>query len=300
MSNEALQRMSMLAMGTFDGVHLGHKALIKATVELAKEAGKLPVIYTFSNHPRSVLAETPSALMTPEEKDEAIFALGVRIIEEVEFSDEFASTLPEKFILDLLHDFRVDTFLAGFNFRFGKDGAGNTALLRELGDKYGFNVKIIEPVTFNGVTVSSTEIRLAISSGEVEKAAKFIGEPYSIAGTIVSNRHIGRSLGFPTANLHMDTPKLIPISGVYITRARIDGKFYNAITNVGTNPTVNRTKDISIESNLLDFTGNIYGRDIRVYFLKRIRPEHKFAAVEELSAQITKDAETARTYFKSK
>jgi len=298
MSNEALQRMSMLAMGTFDGVHLGHRALIKTTVELAMEAGKLPVIYTFSNHPRSVLAETPAVLMTPEEKDEAIFALGVRIIEEVEFSDEFASTPPEKFILSLMHDFRVDTFLAGFNFRFGRGGEGNTALLRELGDKHGFNVKIIEPVTLEGITVSSTEIRLAIASGEVEKAAKMIGAPYSISGTIVSNRHIGRSLGFPTANLHMDKPKLIPISGVYITSALIDGKAYNAITNVGTNPTVNRTKEVFIESNLLDFNGDIYGHDMRVHFLKRIRPERKFVSVDELSAQIAKDAQTARAYFR--
>lgn len=284
-----------IALGTFDGVHPGHKAIICAALEKAKKRGLESIIYTFTGHPMALFGKQPPLLMTDEERLCALRRFCR--VETDEFTLEYAATEPEAFVKMLVEKHGMRCAVAGFNYTFGKNGAGDTALLNRLSAKYGFEVVIVPPVMFENEPVSSTRIRAALEAGDVEKAAQMLGYTYSLEGEIRANRGIGRSIGFPTANITDFCARVLPADGVYATRVRVRGSVYAGVTNVGCNPTVHGDK-LSVETYIIGFSDDIYGERMSVEFVSRLRGEMDFGSVEALRARIARDAQTAAQLIK--
>ncbi len=287
-----------VALGMFDGMHLGHQKLIRELLSVARAGGWRAVIFTFSNHPMSVLGNAPSLLSTSDERRSAMLAAGVDAVDMVTFDPAMARTAPNDFIRMLQERYCLKAVVAGFNYTFGARGMGNAELLRRIGAEEGFETRIVEPVLALGAEVSSSRIRAFLQEGDVVRAAALLGVRYRLSGTIVGNRHIGTQMGFPTANIRPDPVKLLPRYGVYVTRAKVDGVFHAAVTNVGMNPTVNGTA-VSVETHLLDFSGDLYGKQMEVEFVEYIRGESRFASKEALAQQIAKDAQYAHNLLKT-
>ena len=283
---------SVIALGTFDGVHAGHRALLHQAVELADALHAAPLVYTFRNHPLSLFGREPRLLMTAEERIAALTAMGLPVAADV-FDASYASTPPRDFVRMLVERFALRGVVAGFNYTFGDRGAGDTALLRALGQEMGFAVRILEPVSYEGEPVSSTRIRACLEQGRLPEANAMLGMHYALSGTVAANRRIGHALGFPTANLEGYGNKVLPLPGVYATRAFVAGEAFNAVTNVGNNPTV-EGRVTTVETHLLDFSRDIYGMPLRVEFVEFLRGEVKFSGREALAAQIASDAARAR------
>jgi riboflavin kinase/FMN adenylyltransferase len=294
-------RPVILAMGNFDGVHLGHQAIIGRAVERATARRGLSVALTFEPHPVRVLRpDPPLPLLTP-------FPLKVRWLEQsgvervlcAKFTRLFADQSPADFVHKLLVDrLRVAEVCVGDNFAFGKDRAGQPTLLRELGKKAGFEVHIQPPVVIGGQVVSSSVIRRFIEEGDVEGAARLLGRPYVLIGEIVSGRGRGEGLGFPTANLRQ-ADQLLPADGVYagwVTMAAQGGRRYQGAVNIGMRPTFGETERV-VEVHLLDYPGSgaLYGQVLELALVLRIRGEQVFASPDALKAQISKDVATVRT-----
>ena len=287
---------TVLALGMFDGMHLGHKKLIDTAVLLAKHNKLQPACFTFSNHPQELFGGKVARLITNEERAKIMQRLGVERIEEVEFTREIAGLSPERF-LDMLRDrFDPQIIVAGYNYTFGKGKKGNAELLSKLAPQKDVGVAIVPAVTVGKQPVSSTRIRELLEKGDVSSVQLLLGRTYTLEGTVVEDRRIGRTIGFPTANIEPDLSRAIPMDGVYVSMAELGGEVLPAVTNIGTNPTVGGTER-TIETNIFDFDGDIYGKELRVHFVKRLRPVMTFAGLDELKAQIAKDSAQARKYL---
>ena len=295
---------AVVTIGTFDGVHLGHQAIFKEMRRLAQEIGGETVVVTFHPHPRQVLSigtERLRFICSQEEKLKKIEEFGIDNVLIIPFTKEFASTPSEDFIKDYIIDnIHPSIIVVGYDHHFGKNRMGDYEMLTQLGKQYNFRTVQVEAQDVNEVAVSSTKIRNFLWAGNVKAANELLGYPYSVTGTVVEGNKIGRTIGFPTANL--DIPNeymMINNPGVYACQTMIDGKPYNAMANTGLRPTVeDRTDgDFIIEVNIFDFNGDLYGKTLKVWFLDRIRDEEKFKGLEALKAQLEQDRKKVKEYF---
>ena len=288
----------VLTIGNYDGIHIGHQKIIENVARKAREISGTAMLMTFNPHPLSVLKpDTYTRLITPLHlKKKLIEASGIEVMLLVPFDAQFQSLTPEMFIKDILVDrLAVKEIVVGYDFKFGKGGAGNVTMLKKLAGTYGFRFETIEAITLDGERVGSNAIRKLIMDGNVEKAAKFLGRPHMIEGTVVKGENRGKWMGFPTINL--DTFfELVPKNGVYVTEVELSGKRKPAVTNIGFNPTFGGKKFL-METHILDFSGNLYGKEVVIYFHKRIRDEMKFSGIDELKERIAKDVALAREHF---
>ena len=289
-----------LAIGVFDGVHLGHQAVISTSAKHAMDAGGTPVVVTFDPHPIKVLRpdKAPHLLTATQHKIALIRDLGVAHLLVLHFDREFAATSPEDFVQQLVdHSKPLREICVGHEWSFGKGRAGNLALLKKLGEIHGFNVIGVEAVKVNGEVVSSTAIRQAVEAGNLVKTTQMLGREYTILGTVVRGEQLGRKLGFPTANLSAHSEQFPP-NGVYVVEARLAGALYRGVANLGFRPTVAAEKpERLLELHLFDLDQEIYGAEMEVRFVRYLRPEQKFADLEALKAQIAADVRQARESF---
>ncbi len=291
-------RPCFLALGNFDGVHVGHQKLIAEAVKKARQAGGVCGVLTFSNHPKTLF--NPDApvrnIIYPEEKCALIESLGVDYLFNPAFTWEIAKMEPLTFIDEILvKRLHAREVFCGFNYRFGCHAAGDVALLREAGHEKGFGVTEIPPITVDGDVVSSTLIRSLIGAGDMEACQKFLGRRYSIAGEVVVGNRLGRTIGFPTSNIMIDESMVSPPNGVYVTVCTYNGVRYPSVTNVGVKPTIGAFHK-NVETHIFNFDKILYGKQIRVEFLKKTRDEVKFDSVDALAAQIVKDCQEAKAY----
>ena len=287
---------SVIALGMFDGMHIGHCALLRQAVALAQANHVCSIAYTFENHPLSVFGVAPRLLSTSQERRQIMRGLGIDRVEMPEFDQKLADLAPEKFASILVEHYGAVAVVAGFNYTFGKGGKGTVDTLETLGSKMGYTVHVVKPVLYHGAPVSSSRIRQALAQGAVDCAADMLGRPYILAGQVNANRQIGTQIGFPTANLEPQANRMLPKSGVYATIAQTPMGRFPAVTNVGNNPTVHGKK-MTIETHLLDFTGDLYGAVLQVEFHRYIREEHTFPSKAALAAQIGRDVAFAKGIF---
>ena len=284
-----------VTLGNFDGVHLGHRELFRSLVQTARRLNCPSVVYTFNPHPLKLLApaKAPLLLNTPEEKQRLIAASHVDYLMETPFTADFAKMSPEKFVTAiLLGKLHIKALIVGYDYAFGKGRGGDTAFLKMCGEKYGFSVEVLQPVGDDGLPYSSTRIRKMISAGDVAGVVGLLGRQYNLEGVVTSGDQRGRKLGFPTANLET-TKEQLPPPGVYAVKVRYRLQEYNAVVNIGYRPTFNGKKS-TIEVYLIDFTGNLYGEKLRIYFVERLRGEQKFDTIDALVGAIELDVVRAR------
>jgi riboflavin kinase/FMN adenylyltransferase len=286
---------AVVALGMFDGVHLGHRALITRLLEEAKRLRAVPVVFTFSNHPLEVLGGNVRLLSGIRERNMLLRSLGAEEVESVPFTPEMAHLSTEQFIDLLGEKWNVRGLVVGYNYTCGDRGTGTPETLRQIGGMRGFSVSVVEPVLFEGEPVSSTRIREAVERGDVSLAEALLKRRYTLTGTIVQNKRIGRRIGFPTANIEADPRRVIPADGVYAAFAFVGGAVYRAVTNIGTNPSVHGEK-LTIETHLIDFNADIYGQQLTIAFRKRLRGEAMFDSLDALKEQIRLDVEAAAGY----
>lgn len=293
----------VIALGFFDGVHLGHAALLRRTVEEAARRGVTPAVFTFDRPPKEVLTGTPCPLInSPEDRKDLVRRLfGIREVLMVPFDHEMITTPWDDFVTNILVGrYHAVHLVAGHDHHFGHKNQGSPELLMEKCRELGLGCDIIPKVEVGGITVSSTYIRRLVEMGQIERANRFLGHPHVLTGTVRHGRGLGSSRLFPTANLIIPPHVLVPSHGVYVTRATLeDGSSYAAVTNVGTRPTVNSGSDITVEACLLDFEGDLYGKTLRVEFFQHLRDEIRFDSLDALKAQIAADADTTRAYFQN-
>ncbi|MBR1690992.1 MAG: riboflavin biosynthesis protein RibF [Oscillibacter sp.] len=293
----------VIALGFFDGVHLGHGALLRRTAEEAARRGVESAVFTFDRPPKEVVTGIPCPLInSPEDRADLVRRLyGIREVIMVPFDREMMTTSWEDFVTELLVGrFHAVHLVAGHDHRFGHKNQGTPALLAEKCAELGLGCDIIPKVELGGVTVSSTYIRTLVEAGEMETAARFLGHPHTLTQTVRHGRRIGRTIGVPTVNLAVPPHVLVPAHGVYAARAVLeDGRRFAAVTNVGNRPTVHNGEDVTVESWLLDFDEDLYDRPVRLEFLAHIRGEVRFPSLEALKDQITADAQSVRSYFAS-
>lgn len=291
-----LQTKSAVALGKFDGIHLGHRKLLDRVLE-QKKRGLSTVVFTFDTSAASFFGGEEKALSTREEKRVVFARLGIDVLIEFPLNRETAATEPEDFVSRYLAGQMQTAYLcAGSDLSFGKGGAGDYALLARCAKDYGYQVELIEKVRVDGEEVSSTRVREAVRDGRMEEASRMLGAPYSVSGKVVHGKSLGRTLGMPTANLLPDAGKLLPPNGVYYARALMEGRAYRAISNVGCKPTVSKEQVLGVETYLYDFAGEIYDREITVELLAFRRKEQVFDGVEALRAQIAADVEAGRVW----
>ncbi len=305
-------KRGILALGTFDGVHLGHQRIIKSLKRRAKDLEKKSIVLTFDIHPLKTTdpAKCPPLLTPKEEKIKLIQDLGADILVLANFDRRFASFSPEKFVKDILVDrLGIEEVFVGKDFIFGRGGTGNITFLKNRSRKYGFKVKIIPPEKVGKSTISSTKIRELIKEGRVKRAALLLGRPYTLYGRVVHGESRGRELGYPTANIRPHY-EVVPPDGVYVGQIGMKSKNWNGLLNIGTQPTFRKEEGLAggsreyqgvargqkrvIETYIFDFNRKIYGQEIKVSFLEKIRNEIAFKNPEALKAQIRKDIAKAR------
>ena len=288
-----MNKKRIFALGFFDGVHLGHQALLQVCCKLAAETGCQPAAITFLRHPQSLFTTTPPALINSDEDRERLLRhYGISVIYKLPVTEEVMSTSWEDFLGELL-EYGAAGFVCGDDFRFGHKGEGNAQKLAQYCRERDLRCSIVPEQTVDGIRVSSTHIRSLIEQGDVRQAEKFLGHPHILSGKVISGQRLGRRLGMPTANLQLPEGVVCPRFGVYACNAHLDGHIYPAATNIGVRPTVSGT-GITVEPWLLDFSGDLYGKSITLTFHKFLREERKFDSLEELKAQIQIDA--AETY----
>lgn len=286
-----------LAIGVFDGVHLGHQAVISTSAEHAGAVNGTPVVVTFDPHPEKILRpdKAPHLLTATAHKIALIRALGVRHLLIIPFDKDFAATEPEVFVRQLVeHAKPLREICVGHEWSFGRKRRGNLGLLTKLGEEFDFNVVGIPPVSIDGEIVSSTTIRSAVEAGDFRKAATMLGREYTILGTVVHGDDLGKKIGFPTANLSAHSEQFPP-NGVYFAEAKLSGVVHPGVVNLGHRPTMSSGKsDRTLEVYLLNFDSDIYGKDLELRFVRYLRPEKKFENVEALVRQIERDVQQAR------
>ncbi len=291
----------VLTIGMYDGVHIGHQQMLKELSSLANKLNTKSIVVTFTNHPRQVLDKKNDnplfLLQTINERFDKISTFGIDYIIPITFTKEFAHLTPKQFLDSLLEKLDIKILLLGYDNRFGNPNNNEYEDLLKKG--YYKTIKIekdLSGVYFEDIEVSSTQIRKAISKGDIKRANAMLGNPYSLSSKVVPGLQNGNKLGFPTANILPLTNKIIPYCGVYATKTIIDKNIYNSITNIGDNPTFN-AHNITIETYIIDFNRDIYDKEITIQFIDYIRPEQKFASVEELKTQMNKDLQDAKKIF---
>ena len=293
----------VIALGFFDGVHLGHAALLRRTAEEAAARGVTPAVFTFDRVPKEVVTGIPCPLInSPEDRRDLVRRLyGIQEVLMVPFDDEMRTTAWDDFVTEILvKRYHAVHLVAGHDHHFGHKNQGSPELLAAKCAELGLGCDIIPKVEVCGITVSSTYIRRLVELGQVERAALFLGHPHVLSQEVRHGHRIGRTIGVPTVNLTAPPHVLVPSHGVYATRVVLpDGASYPAVTNVGTRPTVNNGMDVTVEAWLLDFDGDLYGQTVRVEFYHHIRDEIRFDSLDALKAEITRNAETTRQYFAS-
>ena len=293
----------VVTIGTFDGVHMGHKQVILRLQEIAKKYGGETVIFTFHTHPRLVTAPNESnlrLLTTLEEKIKLFDHYGIDHLVIYPFDKSFSELSYSKFVEEILvKQMHTHCLVVGYDHRFGKNREGDFEYLQKCASTFNFKVEKLDVLTIAKESVSSTKIRQALQNGEIEKANRYLGYEFTLHGSVVDGKHLGRKLGFPTANIvASDKHKIIPGYGVYAVKVSINNKEYGGMLNIGTRPTFNNNADNrSIEVNIFDFEGDIYGSEITIMFAGKIRNEQKFAGVENLINQLHKDKKTALNFL---
>ena len=291
----------VIALGFFDGVHLGHAALLRRTVEAAAARGAVPAVFTFDRVPKEVVTGIPCPLInSPEDRRDLVRRLyGIQEVLMVPFDDEMRTTAWDDFVTEILvKRYHAVHLVAGHDHHFGHKNQGSPELLAAKCAELGLGCDIIPKVEIGGITVSSTYIRRLVELGQVERAALFLGHPHVLSQEVRHGHRIGRTIGVPTVNLTAPPHVLVPSHGVYAARVFLpDGSSHPAVTNVGTRPTVNNGTNVTVESWLLDFEGDLYGQTVRVEFHHRLRDEIRFDSLDALKAQIAADAAATRLYF---
>ncbi len=288
----------VVALGNFDGIHLGHQAIIKKAVNDARGEGLKSAVFTFSNHPRNLLKKEKvvKGILYTEDKLSIIEKLGVDYVFNISFTEKIMNMEPVDFIHDLLLDkLKAREVMCGFNYRFGRMAQGDVNLLIKEGMENNFGVHITQPFRVDGRIVSSSLIREEIKAGNFIECEKLLGRTYAVKGEVVIGNKIGRTIGFPTCNINIDESMASPPNGVYITRCIYDGVTYPSITNVGTKPTIGEYAR-NIETHIFKFDKQLYGSEIKVEFIEKMRDELKFDSLEELKKQIDIDYEEALAY----
>ena len=281
---------SVVTIGNFDGPHKGHQVLIKKTIEYAKMNNIKSIVFTFENHPANYFApNTIKNIVTNKEKIKRLKALGADYIVNIPF-DEYMTRIPAyDFVKEILvSKLNAQKVIVGYDFSFARNKEGDTNVLRELSSEFGFELEVVKPIKINGQRVSSTLIRNLVLEGRVNEVSEYLGYSYELSGKVIHSKKLGRTIGFPTANIEINEDVVIPKGGIYATRVYVDDEIYYGATNIGYNPTVNG-KGLSIETNILDFDRDIYGEVIKLEFLERTRDEKKFSSIEELKNQLEKD-----------
>ncbi len=317
---------NLVAIGKWDGVHLAHQAIIEELVRDARRTGGQSVVMGFHPLPMAVLKPdaAPLMLQTLEERAEALAAMGVDVHLAIPFNPAFSAMRPEEFVREVLvRDLGARQVMVGFNFTFGRGGKGTAELLKQLCEVHGIPVRIFDPVRIYGENVSSTEVRFYVAAGQMERAARLLGRPFAMTGRVVHGDKRGRTIGFPTANILLAERRQLPANGVYVARVTVlgpagstapddepsdakealvrsvtprTGPVYGAMLNLGVRPTVQGT-DLRCEAHLFDFAGDLYGQELRVEFLHRLRGERAFAGLEALRAQLRADEAAAREWL---
>lgn len=288
---------SVITVGTFDGVHLGHKKLFERVQKKAKDLNYVSIILTFDPHPRQVLFDSnqPMLLSLKDEKIEIIFGCKVDYLFVINFTKEFSHQSSESFVEDfLVKKLNLGMLVIGHDHKFGKNRTGDENKLRELAARYKFDVDVVEPVFIDDEVISSTKIRNALMQGKIKTVSKYLGRDYSFCGKVVHGATRGRILGFPTANIELtNSLKLIPSGGVYVVKCLINGKDYYGIMNIGFRPTFEEKGKLVSEVHIFDFNEDIYEKEIKISFIDRLRDEKKFSSKEELIYQIERDKKKA-------
>lgn len=294
-------RPTAITLGNFDGLHLGHRALINLTKEFAAEENLESVVFSFAPHPMLVFKrkEDFALIMAPDEKKFALEQMGVDTYIEYPFDAQFAAMSAEDFALKLLFQrMQCKVLIVGENYHFGSNRSGDYQMLKRFGEEYGVKVIAVPSVLYENERISSSRIRKCLTDLELESANCMLTEPYFILGTVKEGKKLGRTIGFPTVNMQAHPLKLFPPNGVYATKTKYKGKYYYGVTNIGKNPTVNGTQK-TVETYLFDFHEMVYGEELQVFFYAFLRGEKKFSDIDELQEQIAINAEQAKAYFAS-
>lgn len=299
--NEVSLENSWLAIGVFDGVHRGHQQIIRRLTSGAHERGVPAVVLTFHPHPARIFGRGEIRLLTlPDERADLFASLGVDAVVTQPFDREFANTTALDFMMLLKQHLSISHLVLGYDSTVGKNREGNAARLVEIGSQLGYTVEVIPALSDESGVISSTEIRKLVATGNVAGAAQLMGHPYSLHGPVAHGDKRGRTINVPTANIEYSPDKLIPANGIYACRAYVDGREYQAAINIGVNPTFTPDKQIpNVEAHLLDFRREIYGEDVRLEFVARLRDELRFESVDKLLEQIWKDIDHTRRILNS-
>lgn len=290
---------AVLTIGTFDGVHGGHRRILERIRQSARDTHGESVILTFHPHPRSVLGGTPVPLLqTPDEKIQTLEALGIDHLIIVPFTAAFAGMPAADYVRDILvNPIHPKRIIIGYDHQFGKNREGNYSLLKQVREQYGFELEEITAEEINDCAISSTQIREALNKGDVSNAAQLLGRPYSLSGVVVHGEQRGRLLGFPTANLQVShSHKLIPANGVYVVETMCDGMLFRGMMNIGHQPTFHAEQLQKLEVHVIDQALDLYGKNLTIRFLDRLRNEEKFSGREALVAQLERDRDLARNW----
>ncbi len=297
--NANIQKPTVLTLGVFDGLHLGHQKIMETVVERSAAVDAVSTAITFDPHPRAVLhpESAPPLLQTLDQRLANFEVLGIEQAIVVRFDEKFAAQHAEDFLHEIVHDrLHAKEVYLGKGFAFGKNRGGNIELLKRMGNELGFFAEEVPEVQLRGHRISSSKIRELLSEGKVNLVRRMLGRPYGVEGVVVRGNRRGHTIGFPTANLRPHN-RVIPRFGVYATATLVDGTWRKSITNIGVRPTFGKDLEPSIESYIFDFDGELYGDVLRVRFLHRIRDEKKFSGIDELKEQIERDTRRALNYF---
>jgi riboflavin kinase/FMN adenylyltransferase len=300
LSNFSPERETLLTIGVFDGVHLGHRHLITKLTQRAAASNLLSVVVTFNSNPKAVLSHRAklARLTTLEEKASLLRSLGVDLVVPLTFTTELAALSAREFVLSLKKYLRMRGLVIGPNFALGRGREGNAAVLQSLGKELNFTVEVVEPLKLEGSLVSSTVVREALARGDMKATTKLLGRYFSLSGPVVGGAERGHHiLGFPTANIEVEPEQALPEDGVYATLGHVGDKAYQSVTNIGVKPTFGKGER-TIEAHILDFSGELYGQKLTIELVERLRAEAKFAGPEELASQIKHDVERAKMVLK--
>ncbi|MDO8617209.1 MAG: bifunctional riboflavin kinase/FAD synthetase [Dehalococcoidia bacterium] len=293
-------RPSAVTIGVFDGVHRGHQHLAGLLLERARQEGLAPVAITFNPHPRAVLwpGTAVSYITSLEERVELLQALGLDAVAVLAFTSELAQLSPRDFLALVVEELEMRLLVVGPDFALGRNRAGTIDVMRGVGEQLGFRVEVAALLAEDGEKVGSSAVRQALAGGEIERVERLLGRPFSLRGPVVTGERRGRDLGFPTANIALGLDRALPAYGIYVTRAYVHESAYQSCTSIGVRPTFEVEARPTVEAYILDFDGDIYGEELRIDLLHRLRGELRFGNVDDLVAQMQRDIEDTREWFR--